>query len=158
MNCDIQVDNQHFLGVTMCIFTSWHFAALLLAAIQAANAKDTQQHWQAVFQDSTTSVFARDCTALSSLKLENTTITNAYSQSKGIKVPTPMPCSAPLGDITTSADVCRVQGYVNTTSESLVTFEAWLPNTWYGRFMGLGNGGLGGCKANLMIYFHSLTD
>ncbi|KNZ74678.1 putative feruloyl esterase B-2 [Termitomyces sp. J132] len=34
---------------------------------------------------------------------------------------------------------------MNTTSTSAVHAEAWLPDTWFGRFLGLGNGGLGGC-------------
>ncbi len=42
--------------------------------------------------------------------------------------------------------LCRVQFTINTSESSLVTAEAWLPDTWYGRFLALGNGGLDGCK------------
>ncbi|KAF7366036.1 Carboxylic ester hydrolase [Mycena venus] len=41
--------------------------------------------------------------------------------------------------------LCRVQLVINTTSTSAVHAEAWLPDTWFGRFLALGNGGLGGC-------------
>ncbi|KAJ7690008.1 hypothetical protein B0H14DRAFT_2211267, partial [Mycena olivaceomarginata] len=35
--------------------------------------------------------------------------------------------------------------------------EVWLPDEWYGRFMGLGNHGLGGCIAyNELDYMSSL--
>ncbi|KAG6877612.1 hypothetical protein C0993_005616 [Termitomyces sp. T159_Od127] len=34
---------------------------------------------------------------------------------------------------------------INTTSTSAVYAEAWLPDTWYGRYLTVGNGGLGGC-------------
>lgn len=84
------------------------------------------------------------CTALTSLSLENTTIVSAFRQTATTNVTTPMSCAL-VTSIITSADVCRVQGYVNTTSDSSLTFEAWLPDTWYGRFIGVGNSGLGGC-------------
>ncbi|KAJ7848588.1 tannase and feruloyl esterase [Mycena olivaceomarginata] len=32
-----------------------------------------------------------------------------------------------------------------TTATSSIRAEAWLPDEWYGRFLGVGNGGLGGC-------------
>ncbi|GLB45545.1 putative tannase and feruloyl esterase [Lyophyllum shimeji] len=42
--------------------------------------------------------------------------------------------------------VARISLFVvNTTSTSSVFAEAWLPDTWYGRFLAVGNGGLGGC-------------
>ncbi|KAJ6526898.1 tannase and feruloyl esterase-domain-containing protein [Mycena vulgaris] len=45
----------------------------------------------------------------------------------------------------TAAPPCRVYFVINTTDTSVVHAEAWLPDTWYGRFLGLGNGGLNGC-------------
>lgn len=57
-------------------------------------------------------------------------------------MPTPGSCqsSAPV-----TASVCRVQFVVQTSSKSQVHAEAWLPDEWFGRFLGLGNGGVGGC-------------
>ncbi|KAG6915854.1 hypothetical protein DXG01_009561 [Tephrocybe rancida] len=85
------------------------------------------------------------CTGLKTrLHLENTTILSAehldISQPKNVTA---------LGTCQTEAlastSVCRVQFVVNTTTTSAVHAEAWLPDTWYGRFLALGNGGLGGC-------------
>ncbi|KAK6992782.1 hypothetical protein R3P38DRAFT_2569070, partial [Favolaschia claudopus] len=79
---------------------------------------------------------------VSHLKLENTTIIDASYVAAGSKVST-------LGTCQDTADVnvplCRVQFVTNTTNTSMVHAEAWLPDEWYGRFLGLGNGGLGGC-------------
>ncbi|KAI5122861.1 hypothetical protein M0805_003154 [Coniferiporia weirii] len=44
-----------------------------------------------------------------------------------------------------SVPLCRVQLVVNTSDVSAITAEAWFPTDWNGRFLGLGNGGLGGC-------------
>ncbi|KAJ6624194.1 tannase and feruloyl esterase [Mycena sp. CBHHK59/15] len=78
-----------------------------------------------------------------SLHLENTTILNVAYIAAPTNVTTAGSCqsSAPV----TTAPLCRVQFVINTTSTSAVHAEAWLPDTWFGRFLGLGNGGLGGC-------------
>ncbi|KAJ5213529.1 hypothetical protein N7449_000698 [Penicillium cf. viridicatum] len=44
-----------------------------------------------------------------------------------------------------SADVCRVAMTVTTSDASQITLEAWFPRDYSGRFVGVGNGGLGGC-------------
>lgn len=46
---------------------------------------------------------------------------------------------------TTTVDLCRVAAYVATSETSGVTFEAWLPTNWTGRFLSTGNGGVSGC-------------
>ncbi|KAJ6629909.1 tannase and feruloyl esterase [Mycena sp. CBHHK59/15] len=80
----------------------------------------------------------------SSLRLENTTILDAsyYPDSANVTA---------LGSCQTTAMVtvplCRVQFLTNTSDSSAIQAEAWLPDEWYGRFMGLGNRGLGGCIA-----------
>ncbi|KAJ6530000.1 tannase and feruloyl esterase [Mycena vulgaris] len=84
------------------------------------------------------------CLALKhSLHLENTTILNVAYIAGPTNVTTPGTCqsTAPV----TAAPLCRIQFVINTTSSSAVHAEAWLPDTWFGRFLGLGNGGLGGC-------------
>ncbi|KAJ6556128.1 tannase and feruloyl esterase [Mycena capillaripes] len=84
------------------------------------------------------------CLALQhSLHLENTTVLNVAYIAAPTNVTTPGTCqsTAPV----TAAPLCRVQFVINTTSTSAVHAEAWLPDTWFGRFLGLGNGGLAGC-------------
>ncbi|KAJ7643189.1 Tannase/feruloyl esterase [Mycena rosella] len=81
--------------------------------------------------------------ATQTLHLENTTILEVTHVASPTNVSTPGTCQAtvPL----TSAPLCRVQFVINTTSTSAVHAEAWLPDTWFGRFMATGNGGLSGC-------------
>ena len=83
------------------------------------------------------------CSGLTSLSLENTTILSASYVTAGSNISTPGSCQS---SAISTVDVCRVYGVVNTTSDSAVKFEIWLPDIWYGRFLGVGNGGLGGCK------------
>ncbi|KAJ6490683.1 tannase and feruloyl esterase [Mycena vitilis] len=83
------------------------------------------------------------CLALQhSLHLENTTILDVAYITAPTNVTTPGSCQSTAQ---VSSALCRVQFVINTTSTSAVHAEAWLPDTWYGRFLGLGNGGLGGC-------------
>ncbi|KAJ7493771.1 putative feruloyl esterase B-2 [Mycena latifolia] len=87
---------------------------------------------------------AAKCLALQqALHLKNTIILNVTYVTAPTNVTTPGSCqaSAPL----TSAPLCRAQFVIATTSTSAVHAEAWLPDTWFGRFMGTGNGGLDGC-------------
>ncbi|KAJ7653197.1 tannase and feruloyl esterase [Mycena polygramma] len=77
------------------------------------------------------------------LYLENTTILNVAYIATPTNVTTPGICQSTTS--VTNAPLCRIQFVINTTSTSAVHGEAWLPDTWYGRFLGLGNGGLGGC-------------
>jgi hypothetical protein len=44
-----------------------------------------------------------------------------------------------------NSDICRLSFEVATSLNSSIRFEAWLPADWSGRFLGVGNGGLGGC-------------
>ncbi|KAJ7202625.1 tannase and feruloyl esterase [Mycena pura] len=97
-----------------------------------------------VFALVATSDPSQKCLALKSgLHLENTTILDVSYIPDPTNVTTPGSCqsSAPV----TAAPLCRVQFVINTTSTSAVHAEAWLPDTWFGRFLALGNGGLGGC-------------
>ncbi|KAJ7135898.1 tannase and feruloyl esterase [Mycena epipterygia] len=86
------------------------------------------------------------CLALkSSLHLENTTILDVSYLTAGskLKLNECVTWGEPKAYINTP--LCRVQFSTNTTSTSAVRGEAWLPDEWYGRFLGVGNGGLGGC-------------
>lgn len=40
--------------------------------------------------------------------------------------------------------MCRVEMVVMTSNNSQLLMEAWLPDVFYGRFLGIGNGGLNG--------------
>ena len=71
-------------------------------------------------------------------------ILDASHVAAGSNITTPGSCQS---SATATVAVCRVQAIVNTTAMSAVHFEAWLPDEWFGRFLGLGNGGLGGCRS-----------
>ncbi|KAF8189512.1 Tannase/feruloyl esterase [Mycena galopus ATCC 62051] len=78
------------------------------------------------------------------LHLDNTTILNTTYINAPANITTPGICQS-TALVAASAPLCRVQFIINTTSTSSVYAEAWLPDTWYGRIISLGNGGLGGC-------------
>ena len=46
---------------------------------------------------------------------------------------------------TVFADLCRVALSIPTSNRSSVSFEAWFPEQWSGRFLATGNGGTDGC-------------
>ncbi|KAJ7207215.1 tannase and feruloyl esterase [Mycena pura] len=83
------------------------------------------------------------CLALkSSLTLENTTILDVSYVAAGSTVKLHGQC-VPKAHV--AAPLCRVQFSTQTSSTSAIRAEAWLPDEWYGRFLAVGNGGLGGC-------------
>ncbi|KAJ6472691.1 tannase and feruloyl esterase [Mycena vitilis] len=83
------------------------------------------------------------CLALKSgLHIENTTILNVSYLPVASSIATLGTCQFKA---THAAPICRVQFHTDTSETSGIEAEAWLPDEWYGRFMGLGNRGLGGC-------------
>ncbi|KLO15223.1 tannase and feruloyl esterase [Schizopora paradoxa] len=73
----------------------------------------------------------------------NTTVLGAIYYARPVEsVPTLGIC-LPTAKIQTP--LCRVQFTIETSETSVVTAEMWLPDTWHGRFLALGNGGLAGC-------------
>ncbi|KAH8725018.1 Tannase/feruloyl esterase [Phaeosphaeriaceae sp. PMI808] len=44
-----------------------------------------------------------------------------------------------------SKDLCRIALSIPTSKTSNITFEAWFPEDWSGRFLATGNGGIDGC-------------
>ncbi|KAF7336911.1 Carboxylic ester hydrolase [Mycena venus] len=90
------------------------------------------------------------CLALkSSLNLQNTTILDvAYVAANSTLKPLG-PCVQ--ADVHVNVPLCRVEFSTQTSATSAIRAEAWLPDEWYGRFLGIGNGGLGGC-----IYYDHL--
>ncbi|KAJ6493010.1 tannase and feruloyl esterase [Mycena sanguinolenta] len=85
---------------------------------------------------------ARCLSLKSTLVLENTTILDVSYVSGGSKLKLHGNC-VPKAVVTTP--LCRVQFSTNTSHTSSIRAEAWLPDEWYGRVLGIGNGGLGGC-------------
>lgn len=49
------------------------------------------------------------------------------------------------GSQAVTANICRVALSIKTSDRSNITFEAWLPENWSGRFLATGNGGIDGC-------------
>ena len=56
-----------------------------------------------------------------------------------------------------AANLCRIALTIQTTGESSIIFEAWLPETWSGRFLATGNGGIDGCMASIVERRRSFT-
>lgn len=97
------------------------------------------------------------CLSLKSgLTLENTTILDASYVSAGSTVQPHGNCGVPKASV--NAPLCRVQFSTNTTSSSSIRAEAWLPDEWYGRFLAVGNAGLGGCAFFNTAPFHVLIN
>jgi len=45
-----------------------------------------------------------------------------------------------------SVDLCRITLEIKTSRTSNISFEAWFPENWSGRFLATGNGGIDGCE------------
>jgi feruloyl esterase len=48
-----------------------------------------------------------------------------------------------------STDLCRIALSISTSKTSNISFEAWFPEDWSGRFLATGNGGIDGCKLKI---------
>ncbi|KAI2463108.1 tannase and feruloyl esterase [Annulohypoxylon bovei var. microspora] len=87
---------------------------------------------------------------IASVSIPNATIIahNYLPNGTSIALPgTVESCGGPDLTANATADLCRLVLLVSTTSTSEVQLEAWLPDpqSWNGRFLATGNGGIGGC-------------
>jgi hypothetical protein len=88
------------------------------------------------------------CLSLKSmLDLENTTIMDVSYHSEATQVTPYGSCGLNAANV--PVPLCRVQFVTKTSESSVVHAEAWLPDEWYGRFLAVGNSGLGGCACVL---------
>ena len=55
------------------------------------------------------------------------------------------------GSQAVTANICRVALSIKTSKRSNITFEAWLPENWSGRFLATGNGGIDGCTCLIAV-------
>ncbi|KAJ7239753.1 tannase and feruloyl esterase [Mycena haematopus] len=101
----------------------------------------------AVVASTVNAEFHNACAALASqLTIPNTSIasTSFVAAGTNLTFPTVDPsCGTPFQVV--SSDLCRVILTVATSPRSSTAMEAWLPANWTGRFLGTGNGGIGGC-------------
>lgn len=91
--------------------------------------------------------FADDCNSLKDrLKLDNTTVwsTSVVPATTNITFPENHP-SCDRSSQVVDVEICRVSMLSRTGPASNTSIEVWLPSDWNGRFLGTGNGGIGGC-------------
>ncbi|KAK7415702.1 Feruloyl esterase [Neonectria punicea] len=110
----------------------------LLTATQGAECSQASKH-----------SFAKKCEGLASTlerQLQNTKVNFTDFVAAGTNLTAPSThetCAA--FDSALDFDLCRVKLYKSTSEKSGITLETWLPADWSGRFLSVGNGGLGGC-------------
>jgi acetyl esterase/lipase len=89
---------------------------------------------------------ATACADLSRLRFPNTTITGARTVAGTFVPPQPQPSSPEFfAAYDQLPPFCRVEATLTPSRDSHIDVEVWLPQShWNGRFLGVGNGGLGG--------------
>ncbi|KZW01290.1 tannase and feruloyl esterase [Exidia glandulosa HHB12029] len=93
---------------------------------------------------------AQRCAALAKTTIKNVHSLDTVYLRANESYRVPASCGMGLGDdllAQTSVNVCVVNAVYNTSRTSATRIEVWLPDqdAWYGRIMGTGTGGLGGC-------------
>ncbi|KAF4425156.1 tannase and feruloyl esterase [Fusarium acutatum] len=93
------------------------------------------------------STLIKDCQSLGErARLPNATVHASELVKAGTNLTFPFyDVTCRLTSQVVKSDICRLSFDVATSTNSSVRFEAWLPLDWSGRFLGVGNGGLGGC-------------
>ena len=88
---------------------------------------------------------AATCESLSSLTLNQATVTGAASVPAGTFTPPTLPgVSTPPTPIPNLPAFCRVQITSAPTDDSSIGIEVWLPDNWNGKYLQVGNGGFAG--------------
>jgi feruloyl esterase len=86
---------------------------------------------------------AANCESLSRLRLPDTIVSLAKSETAETYKPGPIKLPGP--PLTNLPPFCRVVAEMRPTSDSKIKFEIWMPASgWNGKFMGVGNGGWSG--------------
>jgi feruloyl esterase len=119
-----------------------HAASVLCAALIAA-----------LFGVGATPAIAATCASLAGLALPDTTITAAEPVAAGTY-------TAPDGEVFANLPAfCRIAATLTPTSDSNIKIEVWMPYSgWNGRFLGTGNGGIGGLIVyTILAYFLPLN-
>ena len=93
---------------------------------------------------------AQACRTLVGSKIPDATITLAETVLPGaFRPPAALPPSGPVGGLILGSEIdlpefCRIAAVSKPTQDSEIKFEVWMPANWNGKFMGVGNGGMGG--------------
>ncbi|KAI0002380.1 tannase and feruloyl esterase [Xylariaceae sp. FL0662B] len=115
-----------------------HHYILLLACYLLQNADS------ATFQESCVKLAATLCIPNTHVQL-----TQYVKAGTNLSIPDyPQECVLGIGAApyqVAPADLCRVALRIDTSAQSEMTLEAWLPVNWTGRFLSGGNGGFTGC-------------
>lgn len=93
-----------------------------------------------------TAAAQKSCEALSSLKLEKTTITSAEVVAAGMFTPAVGHEDFPGADgYKQVPEFCRVRADLHPSKDSDIKIEVWMPaSAWNGKYQGQGNGGFAG--------------
>lgn len=97
--------------------------------------------------------FQQQCTSFdpANVGIENATVTeHAFIESgTNLSLPDNDPSCGSNSQVV-PVNICRVALHVTTSERSGVVAEVWLPESWNGRLVTTGNGGLGGCESSLV--------
>lgn len=99
---------------------------------------------------------AAECGALVGRKIGGGTVTAAERMAAGAKFNLPnVPAGIQLP--TLSAPMCKVKARLSPVPTSEIDVEVWLPETWNGKFVGIGGGGFSGGLDSAMLLLNPLV-
>src|SRR5580765_7883018 len=136
-------------NITRCIGRCIYATALALSACNRQSPPQTQAPASTEAPRNGSLASPSACGELAKLSLPNTTLTAADDIAAGAFVPPagafspPAPPGAPP-PYSGLPPFCRIVGTIIPVPDSEIRFEVWLPKTWNGKFVGVGNGGTAG--------------